>query len=181
MRPIVFAMITFCLLSGCVTPSSVDGLSTVNLADNPGPNDLKELINSRIAFYIYKKAGLKVQTVEKPSKPVELILAEDPEESMFLRVIKLKLFSEDLFSMPCEADLTLEFEMRNQKSGENYRKIVVGHYGQTLGPVAWSESVKNLIDGVVQNALVQLAQDPESKKIIAKYRYGTLGSIASIF
>jgi hypothetical protein len=65
---------------------------------------------------------------------------------------------------------------------EIYRRIADGHYEKRIGITVVEKSAGELVEAVVKETLSQYVKDPELKKIIAKFKYGTLGgAIAQIF
>ncbi len=182
MRGTPFLFILF-LIPACAStsaPKMKESAPQRLLEDRSQKADLRELVTHYLVHYIHLKAGLSVERIQRDdSRAIELIAAQDKkEESVFLRVDRLRLFSENALLEPLEAELTLEVRVLDRNGAEIYRKTVTGYHAVF---VLFEEGRAILAEGTVKDALKQLIKDPELKGIIAKYRYGALGSIASIF
>ncbi|HOW59106.1 MAG TPA: hypothetical protein PLO78_05205 [Candidatus Omnitrophota bacterium] len=184
MRIILFALILL-TASGCVSAPAgqTGGAGPAAIESKPAKTDLSELVAHYLIYYIDAKAGLRLERIRaEKSKTIELAAEKSKkEESVFLRVGKFRIFSEDALLKPLEADLTLEVRALDKDGAEIYRKIVDGHHANQNAFAVLEESADDLAKGAVKDALMRLDEDPELKKIIAKYKYGTLGAIASIF
>lgn len=182
MRKAASLILFLFIASGCISsPKSKKEMQTPVFVDrSTQKSDLPDLITHYLVHYINLKAGLNVERLQ--SVPLELIANDDKkEESIFLRVGKLRIVSNDALLEPLVADLTLELKVLDKNGAQIYQVMVTGHHEN---PVAFPDgegTVRSLTEGVVKDTLKRLIQDPELKKIIAKYKYGTLGSIASLF
>lgn len=145
--------------------------------------NLPDLITHYLVYYINLKAGLNVERLHKDQLvPLELTASNDKkEESVFLRVSKFRISTDDALFKPLVANLTLELEVLDKNGAQIYQTTVTGHHENPTAMPVLEETARSLAEGVVKDTLKRLIQDPELKKIIAKYKYGTLGSIASMF
>lgn len=145
--------------------------------------EIADLLTHYLVHYINLKAGLSVERLHRDqSIPLELIARNDKsEEIVFLRVSKLRIASDDAFLKPLEAELTLELTVIDKKGMEVYRRTFVGRHTNDAVFMILENGASKLAEGVVKDALKQFIRDPELKKIIAKYKYGAIGSVVAIF
>ncbi len=186
MRKAVSLVLFLFIAAGCASSISSKQKKPTLVLLNGSPSEktnLSDLLTHYLIHYINLKAGLNVERVHKDqTTPLELIASQDKkEESVFLRVNKFRIFSDDALFKPLAADLTLELEVLDKNGAQIYRTMVTGHHENPAVIPVLEETARSLAEGVVKDTLKRLIQDPELKKIIAKYKYGTLGSIASIF
>ena len=147
-------------------------------------NDLVDLVGNHLVRYINEKIGLNVERVQvTDNDSIKLVATKKKVEGVIvLRIKSLKMFSMDALLQPVEVNLTLELVVFDEVGQEIYRRIADGHYAKRIGITVVEKSAGELVEAVVKETLSQYVKDSELKKIIAKFKYGTLGgAIAQIF
>lgn len=147
-------------------------------------NDLVDLVGNHLVRYINEKIGLNVERVQVTGNDsIKLVATKKKVEGVIvLRIKSLKMFSMDALLQPVEVNLTLELVVFDESGQEIYRRIADGHYEKRIGITVVEKSAGELVEAVVKETLSQYVKDSELKKIIAKFKYGTLGgAIAQIF
>ena len=134
-------------------------------------NDLVDLVGNHLIRYINENDSIKLVATKKKVEGV-----------IVLRIKSLKMFSMDALLQPVEVDLTLELVVFDERGQEIYHRIADGHYEKRIGISVVEKSAGELVEAVVKETLSQYVKDAELKKVIAKFKYGTLGgAIAQIF
>lgn len=147
-------------------------------------NDLVDLVGNHLIRYISEKIGLNVERVQiNENDSIKLVAMKKKVEGVIvLRIKSLRMFSMDALLQPVEVDLTLELIVFDEVGQEIYHRIADGHYEKRIGISVVEKSAGELVETVVKETLSQYVKDAELKKIIAKFKYGTLGgAIAQIF
>ncbi len=147
-------------------------------------NDLVDLVGNHLIRYINEKIGLNVERVQiNENDSIKLVATKKKVEGVIvLRIKSLRMFSIDAILQPVEVNLTLELIVFDEVGQEIYHRIADGHYEKRIGISVVEKSAGELVEAVVKETLSQYVKDPELKKIIAKFKYGTLGgAIAQIF
>lgn len=143
-------------------------------------NNLVELVTDHFIKYINDKARLNVVKVAiKESDVIEEVVDTYKLEGMaILKIKELRVFSIDAFIQPVEVDLLLELSIFDKSGQKIYNRTISGHHEERIGLIIVENNVENLVEIVLKDALNQYGKDPELKKIIMKFK---LGSIANFF
>ena len=182
MKLSIWAILIIAVLAGCassaqqVTPE--EGRNVY--APSEAGNNLRDMVTEYLVHYIDLKAGLKVEKTESPEGGIELISSKD-DEKVILTVKGVELSSSDILSQPVKAVLSLELRLIDKKGNITYRETMSGGHEALIDSFMKSGAKELIADLLVKEALKQFVNDPAFRKIMAKYKYGTLGSIVSIF
>ncbi len=182
MRISSLAILLLSLVIGCA--ATVPQVMTEKVKESqeiiPTDNSLRDMVTRYLVHYIGLKTGLEVERNEDQQGIIELVSSKDSEK-VILRVRGLELSSPDILSRPVKAALVLELRVINEKGVLKYEGKKSGGYEVLIDSFMESEAKERIADFLVKDALKQFVNDPEFRKIMAKHKYGTLGSIVSIF
>ncbi len=147
-------------------------------------SDLADLVGNRLIRYINEKIGLDVERVQlNETDSIKLITTRKKMKGVIILKIKsLSIFAAGALTHPIEAKMILELTVLDETGQKVYQRIANGHHKQQVTIPITEETTKALVESVIKTALRQYGEDPDLKKIIAKFKYGTIGGvIASIF
>lgn len=140
----------------------------------------RDLITKYLVHYVRLKSGLKLEGNDLQTERIELVSSKD-NERVILRVDGLELSSRDVLTHPVSAKLTLKLKVIGEMGVIKYEGRKSGAHESFIDRFMEADAKKRVADILVKDALKQFVNDPEFKKIMAKHKYGTLGSIVSIF
>ncbi len=144
--------------------------------------DLVELATNYLVYYINEKIKLNVVRVTLgESDPAEVVASAYKVDGLLVMKIKeLKMFSIEALMQQVKTDLTLELMVFDASGVKIYNRVVTSHHEKRIGVSIVENSTGKIVEAVVKGALKQYGKDPELRKIIAKFRYGSLARALKI-
>lgn len=185
MKTVFSSILALVLISGCVClpPEPAAETRIERTGKNPGKTSVAERVSYYLNHYISLKTGIALERTGSAENGAVRLTAYDgkSEERVFLEVQRFGITAEDAVLKPLAADLAVEVLVLDRNGSEIYRRKVERRYRspKVFGYV--EESIEDIAAGAAAEVLNEFAQDPELKRIIARQKYGVLGSIATVF
>lgn len=181
MRISGLAILLLSLILGCAAAPYVKSEPLEETQEVPAAvESFRDLVTNLLVHYVSLKSGLKLEGNEVQKEGIELVSSKDSDRVVLI-VDALELSSQDVLSQPVRAELTLVLKVINEKGDIKYEGRKSGAHESFIDGFMETDAKKRVADILVKDALKQFVNDPEFKKIMAKHKYGTLGSIVSIF
>ena len=146
--------------------------------------DLTELVSRYLLHYIHEKIGLNAERIQmNEADSVKLAATKNKVNGIIILKIKeLKIFAPDARLQATEVNLMLELTVFDDSGHEIYRRTVKRRYEKNADAFVAELNTDKFIEAAMKDALKQYVEDPALRKIIAKFKYGTVGGvIAGIF
>ena len=175
------AILLLSLIIGCAatTPQIKTEPVESHGIDRP-VESFRDLVASYLIHYIGLKADLELERNGEPQEIIELVSNKESEK-VILSVRGLSVSSPDILRQPVRAELVLELKVMNEKGTVKYEGEKTGAYEALIDVLMDSEAKERIADSLVKDALKQFVNDHEFRKIMAKHKYGALGSVVSLF